>query len=74
VSDKTALTGLELEHSTFFHIGHTKGQDGFGRHQKLESGILKIDQKLMSNILDHKGNAHQNYTENPPHPSQNGYH
>jgi hypothetical protein len=26
----------------------------------------------MFNILNHKGNANQNYTEIPSHPSQNG--
>jgi hypothetical protein len=28
----------------------------------------------MFNILNHKGNANQNYTEIPSHPSQNVYH
>jgi hypothetical protein len=32
------------------------------------------EHKEMLNILVHKGNANQNYTEIPPHPSQNGYH
>jgi hypothetical protein len=27
----------------------------------------------MFNILHHKGNANQNHTEIPSHPSQNGY-
>jgi hypothetical protein len=35
---------------------------------------LQVTHEEMFNTLSQKGNANQNYTEIPSHPSPNGYH